>query len=255
VSGAPGGEADDACAQAGITPDLMCVSKGLTGGFLPLAATLVREPIYQTFLDARRDRGFLHSHSYTGNPLACAAALACLALFRDEDVLGRNQALSAQMGTAADALRDHPNVAEVRQRGMIVAFDDASKILIVTGLIQILWGLVTGIPMGNLRMAGREVPRYLTLVHMGGLMQGPLLMGLVFAVQLSKLPAGWEVTAAATISVASVLLVLKDTLNWRMGVQDEFAERPMNFYLGVALGPLYLIGTLILVVGALASLV
>jgi adenosylmethionine-8-amino-7-oxononanoate aminotransferase len=112
-----------ACAQAAITPDLMCVSKGITGGFLPLAATLVREPIYQAFLDARRERGFLHSHSYTGNPLACAAALASLALFRDEHVLERNQALAGQMGVAAATLREHPNLAEVRQRGLIVAFE------------------------------------------------------------------------------------------------------------------------------------
>jgi len=70
-----------ACEQAGVQPDLMCVSKGLTGGFLPLAAVLATQSIYDGFLDETRERAFLHSHSYTGNPLACAAALASLDIF------------------------------------------------------------------------------------------------------------------------------------------------------------------------------
>src|SRR3546814_4907384 len=68
-----------ACEQAGIQPDLLCLSKGLTGGFLPLCAVLATQAIYDGFLDDSRERAFLHSHSYSGNPLACAAALALLA--------------------------------------------------------------------------------------------------------------------------------------------------------------------------------
>jgi adenosylmethionine-8-amino-7-oxononanoate aminotransferase len=91
-----------ACEQAGIAPDLMCVSKGLTGGFLPLAAVLAPQHIYEAFLDDSRERAFLHSHSYTGNPLACAAA---------------------RMAALAAPFAEHPNVAEVRQTGMILALE------------------------------------------------------------------------------------------------------------------------------------
>ena len=76
-----------ACEQAGVMPDLLCLSKGLTGGFLPLAAVLATQAIYDGFLDDSRERAFLHSHSYTGNPLACAAALASLSIFESDDVL------------------------------------------------------------------------------------------------------------------------------------------------------------------------
>ena len=78
-------------------PDFMCVSKGLTGGFLPLAAVLTTQSVYDGFLDDSRERAFLHSHSYTGNPLACAAALASLDIFDADDVIARNQATSAMM--------------------------------------------------------------------------------------------------------------------------------------------------------------
>ncbi len=132
--------------------------------------------------------------------------------------------------------------------------DTASKILIIGGLIHLVWGLITGIPMGSLRMGGKEVPRYLTLSHMGGLMQGPLLLGLVFAVQLSKLPPLWETVAASSIALASILLITKDTLNWWLKIEDEFAERPLWFHLGAVLVPLYIIGVLVLCVGVAASL-
>jgi adenosylmethionine-8-amino-7-oxononanoate aminotransferase len=112
-----------ACEQAGIAPDLMCVSKGLTGGFLPLAAVLATQPIFDAFLDDSRERAFLHSHSYTGNPLACAAARATLAIFRDEPVIERNRATAARMAALAAPLAEHPNVAEVRQTGMILALE------------------------------------------------------------------------------------------------------------------------------------
>ena len=109
--------------QAGVMPDLLCLSKGLTGGALPLAAVLTTQSIYDGFLDDSRERAFLHSHSYTGNPLACAAALATLDIFRDDDVVVRNRATAARMARAAAEFAGHPQVADVRQAGMIVAFE------------------------------------------------------------------------------------------------------------------------------------
>ena len=114
-----------ACEQAGIRPDFLCLSKGLTGGFLPLAAVLTTEEVYAAFYDDYETlRAFLHSHSYTGNPLGCAAALATLDIFAEEPVLERNRGLAARMGEAtAAALADHPHVGEIRQTGMILAIE------------------------------------------------------------------------------------------------------------------------------------
>lgn len=113
-----------ACEQAGITPDFMCLSKGLTGGYLPLAATLTTGAIYRAFYDDyEKLSAFLHSHSYTGNPLGCRAALACLDLFAEDDVIERNRALAGAMAEATADLADHPHVGEVRQRGMILAIE------------------------------------------------------------------------------------------------------------------------------------
>jgi adenosylmethionine-8-amino-7-oxononanoate aminotransferase len=115
-SSAPGG-------AMGAQPDLLCLSKGLTGGFLPLAAVLATQAIYDGFLDDSRERAFLHSHSYTGNPLACTAALASLAIFESDHVLARNRATAARMAALAAPLADLPHVAQVRQAGMILAFE------------------------------------------------------------------------------------------------------------------------------------
>ncbi len=112
-----------ACEQAGIQPDLLCLSKGLTGGFLPLCAVLATQAIYDGFLDDSRERAFLHSHSYSGNPLACAAALASLDILEQDGVLERNRATAARMGALAAQFRSHPQVAEVRQTGMVVAIE------------------------------------------------------------------------------------------------------------------------------------
>ena len=112
-----------ACEQAGIAPDLLCTSKGLTGGFLPLAAVLATQAIYDGFLDDSRERAFLHSHSYTGNPLACAAALASLDIFDADAVVARNRRTAARMADLAAPIAGHPHVADVRQAGMIVAFE------------------------------------------------------------------------------------------------------------------------------------
>ena len=117
-----------ACEQAAIRPDFMCLSKGLTAGYLPLSTVMTTEAVYAAFYDDYvKLNAFLHSHSFTGNPLACAAALASLAIFRDDQVLERNRALAARMGERARALGDHPHVAEVRQRGMIVAIELAAN--------------------------------------------------------------------------------------------------------------------------------
>ena len=113
-----------ACEQAGIRPDFMCLSKGLTGGYLPLSTVLTTEAIYAAFYDEyAKLNAFLHSHSFTGNPLGCAAALATLAIFREDRTLERNRALAAHLGACARELETHPHVAEVRQRGMIVAVE------------------------------------------------------------------------------------------------------------------------------------
>ncbi len=113
-----------ACEQADIAPDFLLLGKGLTGGYLPLSACLTTEEIYRAFYaDHAAQKAFLHSHSYTGNPLACAAALASLDIFRDDDVLNRNRTLAERMARASAHFSDHPHVAEVRQKGMILAIE------------------------------------------------------------------------------------------------------------------------------------
>jgi adenosylmethionine-8-amino-7-oxononanoate aminotransferase len=113
-----------ACEQAQVTPDFLCLSKGLTGGFLPMSAVLTTQDVYEAFLDRdSRERAFLHSHSYTGNPLGCAAALATLSIFEQEPVLQRNAATARRMAELAAPFAAHPHVAEVRQQGMILAIE------------------------------------------------------------------------------------------------------------------------------------
>ncbi|MDR6538737.1 adenosylmethionine-8-amino-7-oxononanoate aminotransferase [Variovorax soli] len=112
-----------ACEQAGIWPDFLCLSKGISGGYLPLALVMTREAIYQGFVDDDVARSFLHSHSYTGNALACRAALATLDLFEREDVLNRNRTRAARiLQRLQEGLGVRP-VDHLRQRGMITAFD------------------------------------------------------------------------------------------------------------------------------------
>ena len=113
-----------ACEQAGISPDFLCLSKGLTGGYLPLSVVLTSNAVYEAFYDDYATlRAFLHSHSYTGNPLACAAALATLDLFAASDVLETNKARARRMRAGVAELEDHPHVAEIRQAGMILAIE------------------------------------------------------------------------------------------------------------------------------------
>ena len=112
--------------QADIRPDLMCLSKGISGGYLPLSVVLSSDAIYAAFLDDSVARAFLHSHSYTGNPLACRAALATLDIFETDDVIAVNREKSRQIGAALAPLADRPQVTHLRQRGMIAAFDVAT---------------------------------------------------------------------------------------------------------------------------------
>ena len=110
-----------ACEQANIVPDFMLLSKGITGGYLPLSVVMTTEQVFQAFYSDELARGFLHSHSYTGNPLACRAALATLDIFAEDDVLNANRAKSLYLNNAAEPLRHHPKVQNFRNTGMIWA--------------------------------------------------------------------------------------------------------------------------------------
>ena len=109
--------------QAGIQPDFICLSKGITGGTLPLSAVLTTDTVYAAFYDDSVARGFLHSHSYTGNPLACRAAVATLELFEQLDALNANSALAQRIDAACAPLTLHPRVRHARRLGMIWAWD------------------------------------------------------------------------------------------------------------------------------------
>ena len=115
-----------ACEQAGVTPDFMCLAKGLTGGYLPLSAVVTSDEIYQAFYDDYESlRGFLHSHSYTGNPLCCAVALATLELFEQNNTIEQNKLLIDVLAKSTERFNEHPHVGEVRQTGMITAVEMA----------------------------------------------------------------------------------------------------------------------------------
>ena len=109
--------------QAAITPDFLCLSKGITGGYLPLSVVLTRDAIYAAFYEDSVARGFLHSHSYTGNALACRAALATLDIFERDNVITANRAKAATLNALAQPLVAHPRVLNFRNTGMIWAFD------------------------------------------------------------------------------------------------------------------------------------
>jgi adenosylmethionine---8-amino-7-oxononanoate aminotransferase len=115
-----------ACEQAGDKvsdiADFVCLSKGITGGYLPLSCVLTKDEIYQAFYHDQTAKGFLHSHSYTGNPLACSAALATLSIFETDDVIARNQHTSELIQTQMQALTDL-SIQHLRHQGMIHAFD------------------------------------------------------------------------------------------------------------------------------------
>ncbi len=109
--------------QAAMVPDFLCLSKGITGGYLPLSVVMTRDKIYQAFYDDSAIRGFLHSHSYTGNALACRAALATLEIFEQKQILISNRYLSTAISKAAQSIASHPRVKHLRNTGMIWAFE------------------------------------------------------------------------------------------------------------------------------------
>jgi len=114
-----------ACEHAGVSPDIMCLSKGITAGYLPLSLVLVTDEIYQAFYgDYKELKAFMHSHSYTGNALACAAARESLTIFKDEDVLAKNEIKAKMIADKVKRLADsHQHVGEYRHLGMIGALE------------------------------------------------------------------------------------------------------------------------------------
>jgi len=111
-----------ACEQGGIRPDFLCLSKGISGGYLPLSVTLTTDEIYRAFYDDSVARAFLHSHSYTGNALACSAALATLDIFAQDNVLENNRAKTAYLSRGLQSFSNLP-IRHLRNTGMIWAFD------------------------------------------------------------------------------------------------------------------------------------
>lgn len=112
-----------ACQRAGISPDLMCLSKGVTGGFMPLGVTVARDEIFQAFVSEDRRRTFFHGHSFTGNPLACAASRASLRLLRDEACTRRRVEIEVAHRTGLERLSAHPRVSRTRVIGTVAAFE------------------------------------------------------------------------------------------------------------------------------------
>jgi adenosylmethionine-8-amino-7-oxononanoate aminotransferase len=112
-----------ACELAGVVPDIMCLSKGLTGGFLPLAATVCTPSVYESFRSTDRRRTFFHGHSYTANPLGCAAGVASLKIFDTEPVFERIAAIQGIHRQRASALASHPAVADMRTIGTVMALE------------------------------------------------------------------------------------------------------------------------------------
>ena len=132
--------------------------------------------------------------------------------------------------------------------------ETAAKVLIVGGMLNLVYGVITGLIISRLRSRGPEVPRFLTLAHIGPLMEGPMLLGLSVALGLSSLANGWETTAAWLLVAGSIGIAAGDTLNWLGGVGDAFAERSPGFFLQAIGGPLSGVGIAIVTVGVFAGL-
>jgi hypothetical protein len=126
--------------------------------------------------------------------------------------------------------------------------DTAEKVLIVGGVLNLAYGFVTGFLLAGIRMRGPESPKYLTLAHIGPLMQGPMLLALVFAVQLSTLSGSLETVAASLVVAGSALLAVGDTSNWLQGIKDAPTERP-------PLGTLLTAGSVVASTAGLAVLI
>ncbi|MEU1204456.1 hypothetical protein [Nocardia sp. NPDC005825] len=130
------------------------------------------------------------------------------------------------------------------------------KILIIGGLLTLTYGALLGYPLIALRQ--REgtppAPRYLNVAHVGAILQGALVLGMVWAARLSDLPDGWNITAAALVVASGAFIAAKDTINWLTGVEDEFADKAKTMPLGVAGALTLTVGLIIFVVGDLAAL-
>ena len=118
-----------ACEHAGIWPDFLTLSKGISGGYLPLSLCLTTEKMYRAFYSDQTKNGFLHSHSYTGNPLACSAALACLEIFETENILEKNLIQAQELASAFSWAKTDARIEHWRQQGMILAFDITNESL------------------------------------------------------------------------------------------------------------------------------
>lgn len=131
----------------------------------------------------------------------------------------------------------------------------AEQILVLGGVINLVYGFATGFMLAVIRQKQAMAPKYLLFAHTGPLLQGAMLLGLVFAVQMAPLAAGVETTAAALLTSGAILLAAKDTINWRQSIADEFREKPVW---GMALGALSVltstIGLLILTVGVMMGI-
>jgi adenosylmethionine-8-amino-7-oxononanoate aminotransferase len=113
-----------ACEQEEVVPDILCMAKGITGGYLPLAATMTTDAIYESFLGPfESKRTFFHGHSYTGNPLACAAAIASLKLFDEQNTLAHVRTMAERLATALQPIAELPNVGDIRQRGLMIGIE------------------------------------------------------------------------------------------------------------------------------------
>ena len=131
----------------------------------------------------------------------------------------------------------------------------ATNVLLVAGMANLIVGALTGIPMANVRQAGADVvPKYLTMAHMAGLMQGPILIAIAFALTTSTMTAWLNTAAAVILAVASALLIIKDTVNWRQGVTDEFAQQSLGLSIGKVFGPLFIVGLGLATAGVISGL-
>jgi len=120
--------------------------------------------------------------------------------------------------------------------------DTASQLLILGGTLNIAYGFLTGFFMGVVSSAAPETPKYLSMAHVGALMQGTMLFGLVFAFEMSQLPTTVETISAGLLVTSTVLLNTKDTINWRQGVTDEFAQKSLGLKIGMIYGPVATVG-------------
>jgi len=118
-----------ACEQASIVPDFLCLAKGLSGGYLPLSVVMTTDDIYSAFYDEHINRAFLHSHSHSGNALACRAALATLDIFKEENVLAHNLVKAQLLNQYLQPLKTHPKVENFRNCGMIWAFEARNPVV------------------------------------------------------------------------------------------------------------------------------